>query len=106
MPGTGFLAVMTHLLLLASWRVQLQQSRRTWREPPRSGRWSCSCRPSPERPIHELRQYGVGAQILADLGLRKIVLITNSQRNIVGLEGYGIEVVAQQPIPERFSKPG
>ncbi|HEY8578261.1 MAG TPA: 3,4-dihydroxy-2-butanone-4-phosphate synthase [Beijerinckiaceae bacterium] len=59
-----------------------------------------------ERPIHELRQYGVGAQILADLGLRKIVLITNSQRNIVGLEGYGIEVVAQQPIPERFSKPG
>ncbi len=51
-----------------------------------------------QRPIAELRQYGLGAQILADLGLKKIILLSNSKRNIVGLEGYGLEVVAQQPI--------
>ncbi|MDB5571545.1 MAG: ribBA [Hyphomicrobiales bacterium] len=53
---------------------------------------------APQRPIHELRQYGLGAQILADLGLKKIILLSNSNRNIVGLEGYGLEIVAQQPI--------
>lgn len=41
----------------------------------------------------DLRDYGIGAQILADLGLRKIRLLTNNPRKIVGLEGYGLEVV-------------
>ena len=41
----------------------------------------------------DLRDYGVGAQILADLGLRKLRLITNNPRKIVGLEGYGLETV-------------
>ena len=50
-------------------------------------------------PIAELRQYGIGAQILLDLGVRKMVLLSNAQRNIVGLEGYGITLVGQQPIP-------
>ena len=54
------------------------------------------------RSIAELRQYGVGAQILADLGLKKIILLSNTKRNIVGLEGYGIEVVGQQPIPPHY----
>ena len=54
------------------------------------------------RPIAELRQYGVGAQILADLGLQKIILLSNTKRNIVGIEGYGIEVVTQQPIPPHY----
>jgi 3,4-dihydroxy 2-butanone 4-phosphate synthase/GTP cyclohydrolase II len=54
------------------------------------------------RPIAELRQYGVGAQILADLGLKKIILLSNTKRNIVGIEGYGIEVVTQQPIPPHY----
>jgi len=57
--------------------------------------------PAP-RPIAELRQYGVGAQILADLELKKIILLSNTKRNIVGIEGYGIEVVAQQPIPPHY----
>ncbi len=57
------------------------------------------------KPIHELRQYGVGAQILQDLGIRKMTLLSNSRRNIVGLDGYGITLVGQQPIPERFLKP-
>lgn len=41
----------------------------------------------------DLRDYGLGAQILADLGLRKIRLITNNPRKIIGLEGYGMEIV-------------
>ncbi|MBI1895738.1 MAG: 3,4-dihydroxy-2-butanone-4-phosphate synthase [Acidobacteria bacterium] len=41
---------------------------------------------------------GIGAQILADLGLRRVRLLTNHPRKIVGLEAYGIEVVAQEPV--------
>jgi 3,4-dihydroxy 2-butanone 4-phosphate synthase / GTP cyclohydrolase II len=40
-----------------------------------------------------LRDFGLGAQVLADLGCRKIRLMSNSDRKIVGIEGYGIEVV-------------
>ncbi len=50
-------------------------------------------------PIHELRQYGVGAQILFDLGARNIILLSNTKRTVVGLDGYGITLVGQQAIP-------
>jgi 3,4-dihydroxy 2-butanone 4-phosphate synthase/GTP cyclohydrolase II len=46
----------------------------------------------------DLRDYGIGAQILADLGVRKIRLMTNNPRKIIGLEGYGLEVVERVPI--------
>jgi 3,4-dihydroxy 2-butanone 4-phosphate synthase / GTP cyclohydrolase II len=46
----------------------------------------------------ELRDYGIGAQILADLGIHDMILITNSHRPIVGLEGYGLKVVGERPI--------
>jgi 3,4-dihydroxy 2-butanone 4-phosphate synthase/GTP cyclohydrolase II len=46
----------------------------------------------------DLRHYGVGAQILADLGIRRIKLMTNNPKKIVGLEGYGLKVVERVPI--------
>jgi len=46
----------------------------------------------------DLRDYGVGAQILRDIGIRKIRLLTNNPKKIVGLEGYGLTVVARMPI--------
>jgi 3,4-dihydroxy 2-butanone 4-phosphate synthase/GTP cyclohydrolase II len=49
---------------------------------------------------HELRNYGVGAQILLDLGIKEMTLLSNTQHTIIGLEGYGLTVSGQQPIPE------
>ncbi len=46
----------------------------------------------------DLRDYGIGAQILHDLGLSKLRLMTNNPRKIVGLEGYGLQVVERLPI--------
>lgn len=48
----------------------------------------------------ELRNYGIGAQILLDLGIKEMTLLSNTQRTIIGLEGYGLTVAGQQPIPE------
>jgi 3,4-dihydroxy 2-butanone 4-phosphate synthase/GTP cyclohydrolase II len=45
-----------------------------------------------------LRQFGLGAQVLADLGVAKLRLLTNSQRKIAGLTGYGLEVVERVPL--------
>ncbi len=46
----------------------------------------------------DLRNYGIGAQILRDLGVRKMGLLTNNPKKIIGLEGYGIEVVDRFPL--------
>lgn len=46
----------------------------------------------------DLREYGLGAQILVDLGLRRIRLLTNNPKKVVGLEGFGLEIVEQIPI--------
>ena len=48
-------------------------------------------------PMADLRQYGIGAQILQDLGIRNMILLTNSEHKVVGLEGYGIHLKGQQP---------
>ena len=59
-----------------------------------------------EQPVPEhkqqdfLRDYGVGAQILLDLGVRDMILLSNAQRIIIGLEGYGLRVVEQRAIRE------
>lgn len=46
----------------------------------------------------QLRDYGVGAQILLDLGVRQLILLSNTERTIIGLRGYGLSVVGQQTI--------
>ena len=46
----------------------------------------------------DLREYGLGAQILCDLGLKTIRLLTNNPKKVVGLEGYGLKIVEQLPI--------
>jgi 3,4-dihydroxy 2-butanone 4-phosphate synthase/GTP cyclohydrolase II len=52
----------------------------------------------PEISGSELRDYGVGAQILQDLGVRDMILLTNHRKTIVGLDGYGLHVVGERPI--------
>lgn len=52
------------------------------------------------RPKPQLRDYGIGAQILLDLGVKDMVLLSNTRRTIIGLEGYGLNIVDQRPIME------
>jgi 3,4-dihydroxy 2-butanone 4-phosphate synthase / GTP cyclohydrolase II len=55
----------------------------------------------------DLRDYGIGAQVLADLGVKKMRLITNNPKKIVGLEGYGLSIIEQVPIeiaPNDFNR--
>ncbi len=52
-----------------------------------------------EKPFGELRDYGVGAQILLDLGVSDMIVLSNTKRTIVGLDGYGLRVVEQRPLP-------
>ncbi len=49
----------------------------------------------------DLRDYGIGAQILLDLGVKNMVLLSNHKRNIVGLDGYGLNVVEQRHIGDK-----
>ena len=51
-----------------------------------------------ERPAPLLREYGVGAQILGDLGVHEMILLSNTKRTIIGLEGYDLQIVEQRPI--------
>ena len=48
----------------------------------------------------EVRQVGIGSQILADLGVHDMILLSNSQPNVVAIEGYGLNIVDHRPIPE------
>ena len=49
-------------------------------------------------PMEELRDYGVGAQILAELGVHDMVLLTNTHHTLVALEGYGLSIVGERPV--------
>ena len=52
----------------------------------------------------DLRDYGIGAQILADLGLHKIRLLTNNPKKIIGLEGYGLKIVERASLETKPTK--
>ena len=47
----------------------------------------------------DLRAYGIGAQILADMGVHELILLSNAHRNVVAIEGYGLNIVGERPIP-------
>ncbi len=51
-----------------------------------------------EEHVHRLVDYGLGAQILVDLGVKNMILLTNTSKVVVGLEGYGLSIVDQRPI--------
>ena len=66
---------------------------------PRS--WSLSQRiktSSEEKSNTQLRDYGVGAQILIDLGVKNMILVSNSKKTIIGLQGYGLKIIETIPI--------
>ncbi|MGF1678695.1 MAG: 3,4-dihydroxy-2-butanone-4-phosphate synthase [Candidatus Methylacidiphilales bacterium] len=76
-----------------------------------SGMWETAA-PAPLRGTSEetgrlrnLREYGLGAQILYDLGVRHMRLLTNHPKNVVGLSGYGLELVGQVPMISRNPHP-
>jgi len=59
-----------------------------------------SARPDDEREAQRLREYGVGAQILLDLGVKEMILLSTKPHTIVGLEGYGLSVREERHFPE------
>ena len=74
----------------------------------RSSAWSCSARcrrAKSDQSSEALRDFGLGAQVLADLGCRKIRLMSHSDRRIPGIEGFGIEVVERVAMPVSRPRP-
>jgi 3,4-dihydroxy 2-butanone 4-phosphate synthase/GTP cyclohydrolase II len=47
---------------------------------------------------NELRDYGIGAQILLDLGIKEMILLTDVERTVIGLEGYGLSILERRSI--------
>jgi len=52
----------------------------------------------------DLRDYGVGAQILKDLGAKKLTILTNNPKKLIGLEGHGLEIISRIPIVAKPNK--
>jgi 3,4-dihydroxy 2-butanone 4-phosphate synthase / GTP cyclohydrolase II len=57
------------------------------------------------RTENELRDYGIGAQILSDLGIRDMILLSNTRRTVVGLEGYGLTIVERRRTQTEHDEP-
>ncbi|MBI3304127.1 MAG: 3,4-dihydroxy-2-butanone-4-phosphate synthase [Deltaproteobacteria bacterium] len=66
----------------------------------RSGKQPSHPSTSPGSQLRDFRDYGIGAQILRDIGVRKIRLLTNYPRRLVSLPGYGLEIVEYVPLPD------
>ena len=50
------------------------------------------------RPSPQLREYGIGAQILIDIGVKEMVMLSNREQTLVSIEGYGLTIVGQEPL--------
>ena len=81
-----------------------QLFRDTSRASRRSDNGSAQTSTNPGSQLRDFRDYGIGAQILRDLGVRKMRLLTNSSRRLVSLPGYGLEVVETVPLSLRSKK--
>lgn len=57
-------------------------------------------KPDTDKQESALRDYGLGAQILRELGVRHMILLSNTPSHVIGLEGYGLDIVEQRPIPQ------
>ena len=57
-------------------------------------------KPKEDKTQGALRDYGLGAQILRHLGVRHMILVSNTPSHVIGLEGYGLDIVEQRPIPQ------
>ena len=58
--------------------------------------WNNQETKTPYSESQEFREYGVGAQILRDIGVRKMILFTNSKKAIIGLEGFDLKIVGHK----------
>ncbi len=77
--------------------VLLRENNRT----PVADMLNSASQPRPKAPADpHLRDYGIGAQILLDLGVRQMTLLTNSKPQVVALEGYGLKICGHQPLSE------
>jgi 3,4-dihydroxy 2-butanone 4-phosphate synthase/GTP cyclohydrolase II len=64
-----------------------------------TGQPHCSTEQKPRKgPSGTLRDYGLGAQVLRDLGVRRLRLLTNNPKKIAGIQGYGLEVIDSVPL--------
>ena len=82
--GAGVIVVINRpMTRLMSRSIEIKNSVRAGETPP---------------PLEELRDYGVGAQILAELGVHDMILLTNTHHSLVALEGYGLSIVGERPI--------
>lgn len=83
--------------------AEILESARGQRRPRRRAARAPSTEPANQE--RDFREYGIGAQILRDLGVRKIRLLSNFPRNLVSLPGYGLEIIECVPLEVRKAGP-
>ena len=93
--GRVFPRDFTAATMLDAWRKRLRE---------RNVEFRLRCRWAGFAAGGELRDYGVGAQILIDLGVKEMVLLSNSKKSVFGLEGFGLKIASQKPVPGRPAK--
>jgi len=91
--GEGLSSAMFKILRRGRGAIVLINDGRRGALSDRVGNGSPHSRPSPQ-----LREYGVGAQILLDIGIKDMVMLSNREQTLVGIEGYGLTIIGQEPL--------